>query len=85
MASSRYPATPSSTVSATSSDSSVGPLPRPCRILRSARLSFPPETATPTRSPRLSIPYFEMVRLTFSMVVSLKQAAQRLSPEYLLV
>ena len=55
------------------------------RILRRERLSFPPETATPTLSPRRSMPYFEMVRLTFSTVVSWKQAAQRLSPEYLLV
>ncbi len=57
----------------------------PCRILRRERLSFPPETATPTLSPRRSIPNFEMVRLTFSTVDSRKQSAQRLSPEYLLV
>jgi hypothetical protein len=31
------------------------------------------------------MPYFEMVRLTFSTVDSWKQAVQRLSPEYLLV
>ena len=82
MASSRYPLTPSSTVSATSSPS---PLLSSCSILRRERLSFPPETATPILSPLRSMPYFEMVRLTFSTVDSWKQGAQRLSPEYLLV
>jgi hypothetical protein len=46
---------------------------------------LPPETATPTLSPRRSILYLEMVRATFSTVVPLKQSAHRLSPEYLLV
>jgi hypothetical protein len=49
--------------------------------LRSERLSFPPETATATRSPGAIILYFEIVFLAFSTIDPLKQEAQSVSPE----
>src|SRR5271157_4953700 len=82
-ASSLYPATPSSTEIATSS--------APChslrslRILRRARLSLPPETATPTRSPRWIMRCLTIVLLVFSTTEPAKHPSQSTSPEYRLV
>ena len=46
---------------------------------------MPPDTATAMRSPGVIILCFEMVRFVLSTMELLKQSAQRVSPEYLLV